>query len=291
MPFIVGSPRSGTTLLRLMLDAQSTLAIPPETGFLDAAGGWTAGGDELRNQLVQTLTSYPADAPAWPDFHLSAIEFRARLFELTPFNVAEGVRLFYRMYAERFGKTRWGDKTPIYCRRIEQIERLLPEARFVHVVRDGRDAAVSLRRQWFSPGDDIRLQACYWSDNVTAARSQGRRCRQYMEVRYESLIEDPGMVLREICAFLDLDFEPQMLRWYERAPARLAEHLERRNADGSLLVTHEQRLLQQAATTQPADSGRIGAWRRQLTREEVLAFDAVAGDALRAFGYPVDDVR
>jgi hypothetical protein len=288
MPFVVGSPRSGTTLLRLMLDAQSTLAIPPETGFLAAAGEWNAEGDALREQMIHTLTSYPPDAPAWSDFHLSADEFRKRLFELPSFDVAEGVRLFYRMYAERFGKTRWGDKTPIYCRSLEQIERILPDAHFVHVVRDGRDAIASLRRQWFSPGDDVRLLARYWSDNVTQARDRGRRSRHYLEVRFESLIAEPEAALREICAFLELDFEAPMLRWFERAPSRLAEHLERRNLAGSIVVTHEQRLRQQAATTRPADRDRIGAWRRQLTRDELLAFEEVAGETLRAFGYDVE---
>jgi len=289
MPIIVGSPRSGTTLLRMMLDAHSAIAIPPETGFLLVGRDWTASGDELRELFVRAVTSYPPDAPAWNDFHLSADEFRSRLLDIKPFNLAGGFRLFYQLYAERFHKPRWGDKTPIYCRHIEYLDGLLPEARFIHLVRDGRDVTVSLRRQWFSPGHDIEAHAQYWRENVTDARAQGRRCRHYLEVRYESLIQEPERELRAICAFVEVDFESAMLRYFERAASRLDEHLERRRADGSLLVTRERRIEQQIATTQPPDLARVGAWKAALTAEESRAFEAVAGDVLREFGYPVED--
>ena len=115
---------------------------------------------------------------------------------IDPFTVSDGFRLFYRMYAQRFGKPRGGDKTPMHCRHLRTIERLLPEARFVHIIRDGRDAAVSLRRQWFSPGHDIQTQARYWRDNVLLARQQAAGCRHYLELRYEDLVRAPEAALR-----------------------------------------------------------------------------------------------
>src|SRR5262249_51644891 len=109
MPFIVGSPRSGTTLLRFMLDSHPELAIPPETGFLLIGKELSGTGDDLREQFFQAITSYPPEAPGWADFHIPTEEFHARLGQLRPFTVADGFRLFYRMYAERFGKRRWGE--------------------------------------------------------------------------------------------------------------------------------------------------------------------------------------
>jgi hypothetical protein len=189
------------------------------------------------------------------------------------------------MYAERLGKPRWGDKTPIYCRHLELVERLLPEARFVHVVRDGRDVAVSLRRQWFSPGDDMRALAQSWCDHAVEAHVQGLRRNHYVEIRYESLILETESVLRRLCDFLDLAFEPSMLRYFERAPSRLEEHRARRRADGSMLVTREQRLKQQSATMQPPDPARAGCWKAVLSEREVAEFEEVAGSALIDFGY------
>jgi len=286
MPVIVGSPRSGTTLLRLILDAHPDLAIPPETGFLLLGSRLSGRGGAARDGFFDAVTSYPSEAPAWADFHIPAGEFRDRLTELRPFSAAEGFRLFYRMYAERFGKTRWGDKTPIYCRHLRALQKLLPEAHFIHVIRDGRDAALSLREQWFSPGPDITAQARYWRENVLTARRQGRFCRHYVEVRYEELVREPEPLVRRLCSVLRLDFHPGMLRYYERAAERLREHETRRRPDGSVLVTHERRLEQQSATTMAPDATRIGRWRHALSSEECRRFGEVAGDALRQFGYP-----
>lgn len=287
MPFLVGSPRSGTTLLRLMLDAHPDLAIPPETWFLTQGRHLQGRGEALREQFFQMIVTFPASAPAWGDFQIPAAEFRRRLAEIRPFTVADGFRLFYRMYAGRFGKSRWGDKTPLYSHHLRYIEELLPEARFVHIIRDGRDAAVSLRERWFSPGHDIGVQAAYWRDNILAARREGAACRHYLEVRFEDLIRDAEAVLRRICAFVDLDFRPEMLRYYERAPLRLEEHQARHKADGGVLVSREERLRQQAHTLRSPDPAKIGLWREALTEEEARRFEAVAGSVLAACGYPL----
>lgn len=282
---IVGSPRSGTTLLRFMLDSHPDLAIPPETWFLPAAKQLEGRGDALREQFFQTLIAFPPDAPLWPELGISEEAFAEALRGIRPFSVAEGLRLFYRMYAARFGKPRWGDKTPGYSHHLRAIQDLLPEARFIHLVRDGRDAAVSLRERWFSPGRDIEVQARHWRDNVTAARTEGAACRHFLEVRFENLLRDPETVLRRICAFVELDFHAGMLRYPERVPERLEEHRARYRVDGSLLVSREERLRQQAHTRLAPDLGKIGVWRRELSEEEARRFEEIAGDLLAAYGY------
>jgi hypothetical protein len=281
MPIVVGSPRSGTTLLRFMLDSHPEVAIPPETGFLLLDEPFS-GSEEFLGRV----TAFPPDAPNWPDFGIPAEAFRERLAGLEPFSVADGFRLFYRMYADRFGKRRYGDKTPGYCRHLLAVERVLPEARFIHLIRDGRDAAVSLRARWFSPGYDIDTQANFWRDNVAAAREQGARCRHYLELRYEDLLRRPEASLRRVCRFVDLAYHPAMLRYPERTPERLREHRPRVRTDGTVLVTQEERLRQQALTTRHPDQSRIGVWKESLTPEEALRFDELAGDLLEELGYP-----
>jgi hypothetical protein len=287
MPIIVGSPRSGTTLLRLMLDSHPEMAIPPETGFLPAAQKLEGKGDELRERFFEMIVTFPASAPAWGDFQIRKEAFHARLEEIRPFSIADGFRLFYRMYAARFGKARWGDKTPLYCQHLPYLQDLLPEARFIHLVRDGRDAAVSLRERWFSPGFEIETQAHHWRDNVEAARRDGPGCRHFLEVRFEDLVQAPEAVLRRICGFVDLDYHPDMLRFPERAPGRLEEHRTRYRPDGSVLVSHEERLRQQAHVQNPPDASKIGIWRQALSEEEARRFEEIAGDLLAAYGYPL----
>jgi hypothetical protein len=287
MPIVVGSPRSGTTLLRFMLDAHPEMAIPPETSFLTL--GWNATtriierlgrGHGLRKRFFRTITSFPT----WPDFEISHAAFWDALKDIDPFTVADGYRAFYRLYAARFGKPRWGDKTPLYGIAMDAIRHVLPEARFIHVIRDGRDASLSLRQMWFTPGWDIETQAAYWRHCVLAARRTGVGHPDYIEVRYEDVILHTPDVLKRLCAFVDLAYDDAMLRYYTRTPARLEEHKARLLPDGTLL-THAQRLRQQERTMEPPDRTRIFAWKAVMSTDERERFRRVAGDLLTELGY------
>jgi hypothetical protein len=285
MPIIVGSPRSGTTLLRLMLDANSELAIPPETGFLTLSEKLKGKGNKLREKFFHAVVKYSEPLAAWPDFEIPEETFWAALTEITPFSISEGFRTFYRLYATRRGKTRWGDKTPMYCRYLNPIRRALPEARFIHIIRDGRDAALSLRRMWFSPGWEIETQAAYWRDCVLAARRAGVGRDDYIEVRYEDLILNTKETLERVCTHSDLTYEEAMLSYYKRAPERLKEHKGRSLPDGTPLLTQDQRFQQQQRTTEPPDPACVFAWKRTMDTDERKRFQAVAGDLLKELGY------
>src|SRR6201996_1398172 len=182
-PFIVGSPRSGTTLLRMMLDSHPQLAIPPETGFIPRALAGLFGNDaHQRLAFMQTISHFPAESPGWRDFGIDAPTLTRELEGIAPFHVDEALRCFYRMYAARFNKPRWGDKTPSYGRHLRAIERVLPEASFIHMIRDGRDVALSLRNLWFSPGNDMTTLARHWRRDICAIRGQSLQCRRYLEL-------------------------------------------------------------------------------------------------------------
>src|SRR4051812_10983979 len=287
MPIIVGSPRSGTTLLRFMLDSHPELAIPPETGFLSLGLKIKGTGNKLRDEFFRVVVNYPKGNPSWPDFEIPEPEFRAALMQIEPFTIADGFREFYKMYAARFGKARWGDKTPHYCFELDTIRRALPEARFVHIIRDGRDVALSLREMWFSPGWRIEAQASSWLKCVSAARRAGRRQPDYLEVRYEDLILNPRETLRRVCTHIDLAFDEEMLCYYRRTPARLLEHKERRLPNGTLFLTQEQRLRQQFLTTKPLFHDRVFAWKQTMRADEVRRFGRVAQSLLTELGYEV----
>jgi hypothetical protein len=167
MPFIVGFPRSGTTLLRLMLDAHSELAVTHEAGFIPMTSNLTnplsrmfyrrltnaakhgSWANSLREEFYRTLTQMNN----WNDFHVPGETFKQALIQIEPFTVADGLRAFFRSYALRFDKPRWGDKTPFYTQYFGTIENTLPEAHFIHIIRDGRDAALSGKGLPFVAGD------------------------------------------------------------------------------------------------------------------------------------------
>ena len=269
------------------MDSHPQLAIPPETSFLSRGLRFRGSGDKLRENFFDAIVNFPANLPTWPDFEISAESFWLTLKQIEPFTVTEGYRAFYRLYAERLGKSRWGDKTPLYCFELNSIRQLIPEARFIHIIRDGRDAALSLRRMWFSPGWDIEIQAGYWRKCVMAARLAGIGHPDYLEIRYEKLILKSRETLEAICSFINLDYDDAMLTYYYRTPERLKEHKGRLLPNGTILVSQEQRIQQQQRTTSPPDPACIFAWKTTMSVDERARFKLVAGDLLSELGYDV----
>lgn len=278
MPFVVGVARSGTTLLRLMLDAHPELAIPHETHFIPAA---LREPDASRERFFELLTGFPT----WEDLKTPAELFHEELLRVEPFDVRDGLRAFYRLYARSRGKSRWGDKTPPYALHIRAIHEALPEARFIHILRDGRDVAVSLRPLWFSPGESMEALAGAWVEHIARARAAGAGQPFYLEVRYEDLIADPVRELRRICGFLDLSWDPAMVEYHRTARQRLEEVVTRHGADGQVIITKDERLHLHRFTSQPPEASRVGRWKSELSRDQVAAYEAVAGELLEELGY------
>lgn len=278
-PFVVGVGRSGTTLLRLMLDSHSLIAIPGETHFL-ATMPDILTRDEFAARILGAHT--------WNDFNMDRDAFAAALVGLEPFSVTAGLRAFYRLYAELHGKARWGEKTPLYGRHMSRIHALLPEAHFVHIIRDGRDSAVSYRNVWFGPGNDVEAHARMWVADISTARAQARvPGLPYMEVRFEALVSRPVEVLTDICRFIAIDYETAMADYHRAAPQRLQELSERAHGFGDHFISRQdwQRIF--AKTSEPPDPNRIAGWKRAMSPTELSAYHAIAGDLLAELGYEV----
>lgn len=279
MPVIFGAERSGTTLLRLMLDAHPELAIPPETNFVPDVAKLSSTGPELRGAFLDVLTT----ARTWRDMQIAEEDLAAVLERVDPFTVSEGLRAFYALYARRHGKARWGDKTPKYLRRAADVERVLPEAHFVHLIRDGRDVALSVRDAWPGRDSPIHAQATRWRKDVKRGRS-GRRRAHYLEMRYEDLVRDPEEELRRICTFCGLRYTDDMLHYHENAEARLSE-LGDKVLPGGGTARREARLAIHARAASPPQPERAGRWRREMSSDDLAEFEAVAGDLLASLGY------
>jgi hypothetical protein len=279
-PFVCGVTRSGTTLVRLMLDAHPELAIPGETHWVPKL----IKAVERSKQSSDDLADLIIDHKRWGDFHLDADELRRRIHAVDPPNAADVIRAFYLLYAEREGKSRYGDKTPGYVQEMLRIQRVLPEARFIHIIRDGRDVSLSHLRMNWGP-ETYAESARLWRNRIRKARKQAPKVDHYMEVHFEDLVDDTEGVLRRLCDFVELDFDPVMLDYHERAEGRLKEkarELPRKNRPPQ---PAEARLESHRLAKEPPRSDRIGMWRERMTPEEVAEYEAVAGDMLVELGY------
>jgi hypothetical protein len=298
MPIIVGVARSGTTLLRLMLDAHPELAVTHEAGFIPMAsnltnplsrmfyrrlkntakdGSWL---NSLREEFFRTLTK----SSTWDDFHIAKGAFAEALSHLEPFSISQGLRTFFRMYAMRFDKPRWGDKTPFYSQYLPVVQNVLPEAHFIHIIRDGRDAALSARGLPFS-SDDIEVIARNWVRQIRLARRDAPNCRHYLEIRYEDLLVNSAGVLREICEFIKLPYDPRMEDYYLHANERLDELGTAYKSDGAVFTTKDSRLRLHTLTSRPPEPKRIRRWKTEMGRDDLVTFERVAGDLLDELGY------
>jgi Sulfotransferase family len=247
-PFVVGCARSGTTLLRAMLDSHPDLAVPPESHFIPKMIGPPA---DVANEL--------ADDPNFRNWGIPIPDIRVAS------SYADAVRMVYAAYAASANKPRYADKTPAYVLHIPLIAQIFPESCFLHIIRDGRDTALSLV-QWPSGPDSLQEAALRWRRYVVAGRLAGARLvERYMEVRYEELIDDPESTLRAVCAYLRLDYAPAMLDY----PDRIGSFKPHASADDHL-------------RHRPM---RTRGWRDEMTLEDVATFHRLAGDTLVALGY------
>lgn len=283
-PFVVGMGRSGTTLLRMMLDSHPEVAIPPETWFVPHVIAAFEGGAPSPQRAVELLVAHSS----WEDFGLPTADVLDRLDQRAPLTAAEVLRAFYEAYAQRVGKPRWGDKTPPYALEMRAIQRVLPEARFLHVIRDGRDVVTSSLEAGMLTNPPADL-ARWWRRTVRSARRQGRHLEHYLEVRYEELVSQPESTLRAVCGFLDLAWEDAVLGYHARAGERLAREaeLDFEPIKGSLVVPAEVRRRAHALVSQPPRPDRIGRWEREMSPADVAAVEGVAADLLVELGYPV----
>lgn len=276
--FIIGFQRSGTTLLRLMLDSHPDVAIPLDTvglwaryaGRLDAEFGGLSTDDDLR-RLVEALLAEER-IRLW-DVDLSAERIASSVGE---HSFSAVINAFNAAYAAAKGKRRWGSKDPGDMRRIHLIDAWFPQSRFVHILRDGRDACASLVAQDFGP-DDLLACADAWREEVWWVRRIGRLLgpARYHELRYEDLVTDPEVVLRPLCAFLYLDFDPAMLAYHSRV---------------SDAVPDEKRHIW-PLIDRPPQADNVERWRTRLSRGMRVCFEKRAGDVLDECGYEVLEGR
>jgi hypothetical protein len=247
-----------------MLDAHSALAIPSESYFIPQL--WARHGRSFDADAFLEDISRLARVREW---RVSLEDVRERLPQGA--TAADGIRAIYRSYADAEGKARYGDKTPSYMQELDLLGRVFADAQYVHLVRDGRDAALSFlamrRRPRFNLARPRGLAtfACQWRLEVEGARELGRRIpERYHELRYEDLVREPEAELRRVAEFLELEFEPSMLAYHE-------------GVDASTLEDHP--LL---AKPPMADTRR---WQEQMSPADGQVFEAIAGDTLSDLGY------
>lgn len=271
--FVVGCPRSGTTLLQRMLDNHPLLAVANDTHFIPRAlSGFTDSvNPELTPALVERVRSYHRfDRLGVSD---EAINRAAS----TATDYRGFVSGLYAEFARSKGKPLGGEKTPDYVRRLPLLHELFPSAKIIHIIRDGRDVALSLL-DWATekkgPGrlnlwseSPLGTSALWWAWQVSSGRNAALHLGpdSYCEVLYESLVAEPEAELQRLASFLDLPYTDAMARFHEGKQRPKPK----RSAKSAWL---------------PATSG-LRDWRADFSADDLALFESLSGELLADLGY------
>lgn len=293
--FIGGDGRSGTTLLGVILDSHPQLAVgselhflgPPNLGpyILDGIRLLRAGDARLTETGIRSYPEYRSvlrfvrrcerfgvaldpledlirSAIAKTGTDLSNFEHRCVLIDSLGRHIARAA-----------GKPRWGMKLMRAIKNLPRYAEVWPEARFVHIIRDGRDVAASQIRDHSSWGySSIEIAAERWPKLVTTIHSY-QSAHRLFELRYEDVVAAPESSLRSLADFLNVPWDESMLRHSQVEHGLLRSGVQHPSHD---------------AVSRPINSSAVGRFRHDLTPQEIDAFEAVAGPVLDEFGYTRD---
>lgn len=282
--FIVGANRSGTTLLRLILNAHSRIAIPDELIYLDSrlAG---VSIEEWRDPDLR-LSAYEALVDDFLSRNRSVLDGLDGLdLESLRREICAGPVTFRRPYqctleawARHHGKSRWGEKTPGNLFYADILLDMFPDAKILYLVRDPRAGVASMQDVSFFP-DDVVFNSLSRRKHDVQGRArliQDVPEAQRMTVRYESLVRQPEAQVRSICQFLGEAFEPSMLRFHEDADRYMKDRAEEDY---------------NAAATQPITDDRIDAWKERLSDDQIAVVESICAPILQAHDYTPTEGR
>jgi plasmid stabilization system protein ParE len=282
--FIVGTGRSGTTLLQAMLTSHPRIAIPPETKFFQRHDpGAAASSRRTEPEPGSAVDEPPLDDArfdAWLEGYLASEDFtdlgldrdlvESHLREASPRN-ARGLFLALLTACRTVSnKPRLGEKSPLHARCVPRIRAVLPEAKFIHIYRDPRDVVASMRGMDWTQGT-VRGLARTWFKTLREHLVCLREVPEdhYTGVRLETLIEQPEDELRRLCAFLGEDFDPAMLDFHQRSNVGYAE----READWK------------EGTRRPLGNQSTSRFRHDLTMRQIAQVERIVGPLLERFEY------
>lgn len=277
--FILGNPRSGTSLLRLILNAHPNIVLPPESGFLQwwypKYRNWSLKDvdSKIPEFVNDLLSSKKIEA-----YHLDREKLELFISSQKPSNYADLIALVYRFYAKEKELLIWGDKNNYYIDHIPLLKKIYPNARFIHLVRDGRDVACS----YLELNRDIDKDSAYrpilpneissianeWKENNLLVESDLEETN-HIRVRFEDIILSFDSEMKRILSFLELPWSDEIVNYNVKNDEP------------------ESTLKWKKKTTMPIQKNVIHRYQKDLTVNEIEAFNKNADSLLNKYGYKI----
>lgn len=268
--FVLGAPRSGTTLVSSLLHAHPSIAISPETHFLNQTLQDHRWAGRAERQSDDSLWHRWTSSERFGHLGLTVEQARAECPADQQSNPRQVFESTMRAYARQMGKKRWGEKTPMHTEYIDVLQDWFPDARFIFVVRDPRAMVASALKTPWGSKRRIEFWADYWSRAIASFdRYQNDHT---MLVTYEQLVKDTESTLRAICEHLGEPYDHQMIE--QRGAA--TDRVEARSGWQREQIAKSQ---------QPINAASLDKWKDQLTDAQVQVIEALTRRGMKRFGY------
>ena len=281
--FVIGAPRSGTTLLRLLLTTHSDICIPPESLFFVALEPKYGNISNLLPQVEDFLNDlYSKTFPKFCEWNIDRKLLSNNLKSYQELNYTLAVETVYQTYRQQFDPKAsvWGDKNPCHIHHVDEIQKYFPESKIILIVRDFRACYSSMKNivakeqgakeVWTGPRT-LEGMTRQWNQVVKLIEKYHQKNEQFYLVYYEDLVREPSVQLTKICKWIGLDFQKVMLEFY------------RKNAELGLVLSSQ--IVLNPNTFKPINNERIDTWRNDLSFIEVEVIESENGKSLERLGY------
>jgi hypothetical protein len=272
--FIVGSGRSGNTLLRRVITGHPGVYIPPETYVLGSCvrtfEKYSYLDWRILSRIILSMFAFSQDFETFPIQSLHPIYQEIKRYPHEKRSLDQIINAFYVFMLKQAKPSAfiWGDKTPMNSFYLDDIDRVFPRARYIHIIRDGCDVISSyLEMGRYST---TKAAATRWRKAVTVCRNFGMKVpERYLEVRYETLVTQPKSVMRDICEFLDVGFRQSMIEVLPTNEELGDVHSRAHYSD----------------VMKPISRSSVGKGRKKFTVQELREIQSLIGIELLCFGY------
>lgn len=292
--FIVGSGRSGTTLLRNIVNASEQIHIPYESDFIARAFPYYFSKLELDNEDYRSLVKmfvYTSQKEGW---HMSEEYILKYLKNTSPQSFADVNKSIYEAYLQKEGfmNQRWGIKSPVLIANLERVSHVFPNAKIVHIVRDGRDVYLSYRNihdkgntsEAFGP-KTILQSSLYWIDAVRRIETFNHHSealkthhKSIYEIRYEDILNSPSTTIRNLFDFIGIEYTDSVLKEFMQSKS---------NQKLLCLQSYHQQSVQDNLKGS-IDSNNTEKFKKEMSRFERFIFEFLAVPYLRKYNYSIE---
>jgi Sulfotransferase family len=283
MFFVLGKERSGTTLLQLMLNAHANIVAPPESRFIillyfryGKTKQWT---EKIISDLCEDLYKEGLFRDFWGVDKQELISVLLAVKDKLTYPLL--CKIIFRLSSpDKKDVCIFFDKNPLYYYFLPELKRIFPEAKYIHLVRDYRANLVSHKKVFtVKKGTDIAFR--WMKVNMLVEEAKKQAPQNYLTLRYEDLVSNPTQNMEDVCRFLNLPFDPNMVQNHQSG---MYSNFNSNKKEGFLKV-HQN-------VFNPINPSLINEWKEKISADELLNVESAIGNyAETMYGYlPINPI-